>query len=123
MENKDFTGRLFCECKEFLDVDVKALSALRRVARMYRNDTGRVLVVNSGSRCEKCNKAVGGSPTSTHLEGRAFDVQCLTSGERYSLLRILFEINVNRIGIADRFIHFDISNKEHTKAPEVIWMY
>lgn len=41
---------------------------------------GRPIVVNSGYRCERLNRAVKGSATSHHLRGMAADI---TTGTRY----------------------------------------
>lgn len=40
-----------------------------------REDWGSAVIVNSGFRCEKLNKLVGGSPTSAHKLGYAADIK------------------------------------------------
>ena len=39
-----------------------------------REAWGKPIIVTSGYRCQELNKAVGGVPTSMHLEGRAADI-------------------------------------------------
>ena len=39
-----------------------------------RTTIKRIIHINSGYRCEKLNKAVGGRPNSLHLQGRAADI-------------------------------------------------
>lgn len=40
-----------------------------------REAYGKPITVNSGFRCEALNKAVGGSPTSDHMNGAAADIE------------------------------------------------
>lgn len=53
-----------------------------------RERIGKPITVNSGYRCPKLNKAVGGATTSQHVKGEAAD---LTTGSREENKR-LFEI-------------------------------
>ena len=78
------------------------------------------LPVNSGWRCQKHNKAVGGSPTSSHLRGLAADIGCKSSAQRYELLRAAMHQGVGRIGIGKNFVHIDI---DRSKDKRVIWLY
>ena len=54
--------------------NVKAL--VSEVLDPVREKLGMPIVVNSGYRCEKHNKAVGGVRNSQHLRGEAADVTC-----------------------------------------------
>lgn len=51
-------------------VDLRALDALQRL----RSAMGAPLKINSGHRCVRHNKQVGGAAHSRHLGGGAFDV-------------------------------------------------
>lgn len=53
-----------------------------------REKIGKPITVNSGYRCPELNKAVGGKPTSQHVQGEAAD---LTTGNREGNKR-LYEI-------------------------------
>jgi|TARA_Y100000310_G_scaffold336105_1_gene419805 uncharacterized protein YcbK (DUF882 family) len=89
--------------------------ALQRV----RNETKYKIKINSGFRCRKHNKAVGGKPTSSHLRGIAVDIACKGSAKRYRLLALL-PAEFNRVGIGKDFIHVD---SDGAKARNVIWVY
>ena len=78
------------------------------------------IVINSACRCEKHNKAVGGSVASSHLKGLAVDIACTDSSYRDLLLRELLKQGFSRIGIAKTFIHIDI---DESKPDNVIWVY
>lgn len=77
-------------------------------------------VINSGWRCKKHNKEVGGSDTSSHPLGSAGDIKSTTSAHRFQVIRGLREAGFNRIGIAKTFIHAD---DDRHKTPGVIWLY
>lgn len=53
-----------------------------------RKGLGYPIVVNSGYRCPKLNKAVGGSATSQHMNGEAVDIVCkhTTNAELFRLI-------------------------------------
>ena len=54
--------------------NVKAL--VREVLDPVRERLGMPIVVNSGYRCEKHNKDVGGVRNSQHIRGEAADIHC-----------------------------------------------
>jgi len=60
------------------------------ILQPLRDAWGYPITVNSGFRCKSLNKAVGGSPSSDHLHGRAADI---TTGSRSGNKR-LFELAV-----------------------------
>lgn len=47
---------------------------IERVLDPLREAYGKPIRVNSGYRCAALNRAVGGSPTSDHMQGRAADI-------------------------------------------------
>lgn len=53
---------------------------------------GEEIFVNSGYRCKRLNKAVGGVDNSQHCEGRAADITCKDSATNYKLLRYLLVV-------------------------------
>lgn len=85
-----------------------------------REFSGTPMIVTSGCRCKFHNKAVGGSPTSSHLEGIAVDIAVKDNGGRDSLLHALYTLGIRRIGIAKDFIHFDIDKDKINKRT---WLY
>ena len=85
-----------------------------------REEANIPFVINSGCRCEKHNKTVGGRATSSHLNGTAVDLRVRNSRERHIILEALIYAGFKRIGIADSFIHVDI---DKSKSQRVIWTY
>lgn len=64
---------------------VKALTKLCEVILQPLRDYvfqkhGAIIKVNSGYRCPKVNKAIGGSSTSQHVQGEAADIVLLVRG-------------------------------------------
>ena len=76
--------------------------------------------INSGYRTKEHNSKVGGKEKSSHLKGKAADISCSSSRERWIIITALQDASFNRIGIANNFIHVD-SDKD--KSPNVIWTY
>lgn len=63
-------------CGEII-VNFEALDKLQEL----RTNCGAPLHINSGYRCAWYNKSIGGSPTSYHLRGEAFDIRNLEGTE------------------------------------------
>jgi uncharacterized protein YcbK (DUF882 family) len=77
--------------------------------------------INSGYRTKERNESLANSkPNSSHLKGKAADISCKGSRERWIILDSLIKAGFNRIGIADTFIHVD---SDESKSPNVIWTY
>jgi len=77
--------------------------------------------INSGYRTKERNELVAkGKKDSSHLIGKAADIACSGSRERWIILDSLIKAGFNRIGIADTFIHVD---SDESKSPDVIWTY
>ena len=85
-----------------------------------REIAGVSFVINSGYRCAKHNAEVGGSATSSHLEGLAADIKADTSNKRFRILTGLLKEGFVRIGIGKDFVHVDV---DPDKDSEVIWLY
>jgi len=84
-----------------------------------RNRAGAIYI-NSGVRCRRHNREVGGSETSSHLHGEAVDIKCEGDSQRAVYLIAAIKVGFNRIGIAEDFIHLDITPE---KAKPRIWLY
>jgi uncharacterized protein YcbK (DUF882 family) len=76
--------------------------------------------INSGYRCTVHNKSVGGSSTSSHLNGTAVDIKAVTDYTRFRILASLLSVGFKRIGIRKDFIHADV---DPNKNPERFWLY
>lgn len=121
---KHFSPRDFtCTCTEFcshpvgISVDfVKKLDAIRE-------RIGRHINIASGTRCERHNRKVGGSPQSSHVTkdgiSHAADVHCPDSHFRFAFLEAALPL-FNRIGLGKDFIHVD---DDPDLPARVIWVY
>ena len=76
--------------------------------------------INSGYRTKEHNSKVGGKDKSSHIVGKAADISCSGSRERWIIITALQDAGFNRIGIANNFIHVD---SDENKSPNVIWTY
>tara|TARA_R110000787_G_scaffold16595_7_gene50062 strand:- start:819 stop:1172 length:354 start_codon:yes stop_codon:yes gene_type:complete len=76
--------------------------------------------INSSWRCKEKNTEEGGKTNSAHLRGTAFDISCVHSSQRFTILHALLDAGFTRIGIAKTFIHAD----DDSELPnEVMWLY
>lgn len=102
-----------CKCKRadctVTVIDPELIEKLQRL----RSSLGRPIIINSGYRCEAHNKAIGGSPTSQHLLGKAADIRLREPLARVKdMLMKEVEKLFTGIGIYSTFIHVDIRNKK-----------
>ena len=100
-----------CRCGCGGESKPEILANLKKVAAMLekvRQACGRPLAINSGYRCPKHNKAVGGASQSLHLTGQAADVTCatLTPAEVQRIARGVPE--VHGLGLGKTFTHLDV---------------
>ena len=82
----EFVCRCGCEMPPEARQNIEALVA--NVLDPVREAYGKPIHVNSGYRCEKHNKAVGGVPRSQHMVGEAADIHCYDNAK---LARIIKE--------------------------------
>ena len=73
-KEKEFACKCCGQLPPLARENVKAL--VSEVLDPVREKLGMPIVVNSGYRCEKHNKAVGGVRNSQHLRGEAADIHC-----------------------------------------------
>lgn len=69
-----------------LDVVSNLQQLAKNILQPLREAVGHEIKVTSGYRSPKVNKAVGGSKTSDHLQGRAADIQLWINGENKNQL-------------------------------------
>lgn len=83
IEPRFFTLRELCYTQRTLAnnpstfTEVGNLRALANFLDMLRDELGYPIIVNSAFRTPSVNDAVGGSPRSLHLKGRAADIWCI----------------------------------------------
>lgn len=115
----------YCKCNDcaFLNRG-RPSTKLLAVLEGLRGLIGRPIHITSGYRCPRHNAAVGGVSPSEHTGDDdityAADIACLDSRERHELLRALFTLKVERIGIGKNFIHIGVSR---TLPAPSIWTY
>lgn len=67
------------------------LELVDKVLQPLRDAWGKPIKINSGYRCEKLNKAVGGVPTSQHTKGQAADCGV---DDPLALVRLLLDLGL-----------------------------
>lgn len=113
--NKYFKKReLDCSCCGELKMSEGLIDKLTKA----REIAGIPFIINSGYRCPKHNKAVGGVDNSSHVLGYAVDIKVTSTRNRFLILNALLEVGFNRIGIYNTFIHADV---DPTKSSNVVW--
>lgn len=85
-------------------------------------------IITSGSRSKERNRQVGGKDDSTHLIGRAADIEASTSRTRIIIVVALLLAGFTRIGLSKEgnFIHVDDGENasgKYKKEPWVMWLY
>ena len=85
-----------------------------------RAQAGIPLVLNSAYRSKEYEKNKGRSGNSAHTRGKAADIRCNASGNRYKIVKAALELGFKRIGVGKNYVHVD-TDKSLTQ--EVIWHY
>ena len=94
-----------CKGNQELFVEIEAMDKLQK----FRELVGYPFVITSAYRSPKHNQKIGGSVSSQHIYGRAFDVS-LRGIKKYKIedLAKLARISgFNGVGLYDTFIHVD----------------
>ncbi len=94
--------------------------SLVELAEQVRQILHKPIVITSAYRCPEYNAAIGGVKNSAHTRGYALDVKCFGSKDRAELVNLLFDLGIERIGIAQSFVHFDI---DPDKPSPRLWLY
>lgn len=64
------------KCEMPAEVEWNLMALVENVLEPAREKLGGPIIVNSGYRCERHNRHVGGVANSQHLRGEAADVRC-----------------------------------------------
>ncbi len=105
-----------CKCCGQGEISQELMNKLDKA----REIAGVPFKITSGYRCEAHNHYIGGKNGSSHTKGLAVDIACEYSPPRYKIMEALGKVGINRIGMAEDFIHCDI---DKDKAQNVIWVY
>lgn len=118
--SKNFTSEEFaCKCGCGYDTPNPELIRMLQDARdLY----GKSMIINSGCRCIKHNRTVGGATNSAHIAGNAADILTPTGADRYLIIKALIQAGFKRLGINfnKKFIHVDI---DYSKPSPTIFSY
>lgn len=83
-------------------IDTKLVNFLQKI----RTKFNAPITINSGYRCAKHNKAVGGASASYHTKGMAADI-VVKGVEPKEVAKYAESIGVKGIGLYDTFVHID----------------
>ena len=84
------------------DTIISSLMELSELLEKIRNIYNKPIVVTSGYRCEKLNKAVGGVKTSQHMKGEAADIRSLSNTRKDN--KELFDLIVKMVKSNDIYV-------------------
>lgn len=77
-----------------------------------REKAGIPLVLSSAFRCPVHNKVVGGVTESSHTKGKAVDIRCTDSKNRFKILKAAFEVGFRRIEPKSTWVHVDVDDSK-----------
>lgn len=80
------------------------IALVREVLQPLRDAWGKPLVINSGYRCPKLNKAVGGVAESQHVKGEAADVAC-DNPQELARLVVRLGLDFDQMIVYPTFVH------------------
>lgn len=99
----NFRSREFrCKCGRCTTVLIDDVLVAQLQA--IRNHFGASVNINSGYRCAAQNKAVGGDPNSSHMQGMAADI-VVTGINSKEVAQFAESMGIVRIGLYDSFVH------------------
>ena len=100
-KEKEFVCRCCGELPPFAKENTVAL--VHEVLDPARERLGKPIIVNSGYRCAKHNREVGGATNSQHMKGEAADIRC---DDNKKLLELLMESQkYDQLIIYPTFLH------------------
>lgn len=96
------------------DVRDNIVALVENVLQPLRDAWGKPITINSGYRCEKLNKAVGGVATSQHRKGEAADCGV---DDVLAFARLIIELGLpfDQMGLYPTFVHLSYKREENGK--------
>lgn len=101
-----FDNKEFEMCTPSCSLSNMSQSFMNRLD-MAREIAGIPFVLNCAYRSVSWDKLHGRSGNSYHTLGRAVDIRCLSSKERYKIVAALLKSGFTGIGVNKTFIHVD----------------
>lgn len=117
MQLKHFTPDEFPRCTPPCRIDQVRPSSLRRLDQA-RDIAGIPFRVNCAYRSVEWDKSKGRPGDSAHTRGKAFDIACTKTNDRFAIINSALQAGFTRIGIYPTFIHLD---DDETLPPKVLW--
>lgn len=117
--SKYFKAAEFTRCNPSCDIsqmDEGFLTLMDRVREL----AGIPLVINSAYRSKSWEMMHGRTGTSAHCKGRALDIRCNTSANRFRIVAAAINAGIKRIGIGKTFVHLD---NDASLPQRVMWDY
>lgn len=109
--SKNFNSKEFsCKGDNCCSV-VKIDNKLVDFAQKIRDNFNAPVTINSGYRCEKHNKKVGGALGSYHTKGMAADI-VVKDIEPKEVAKFAESLGIKGIGLYDSFVHIDTREKK-----------
>ena len=102
-----------CSLQDMKQTTISKLDTAREIA-------GIPFVLTSAYRPPEHDRSKGRSGTGAHTLGKAVDIRCNTSRNRFLIVNALLKAGFKRIGVAKTFIHTDDSER-HDQS--VMWLY
>ena len=96
---------------EFVKNNIKEL--VHQVLQPLRDAVEKPIIINSGYRCLKLNAAVGGVPTSQHVQGQAADIR-VDGMTPYEIAKVVLELYLpyDQMILYDDFVHISIGTRD-----------
>lgn len=100
--------------KDLVRNNVKEL--VYHILQPLRDKLDKPIHINSGYRCLKLNKAVGGAPTSQHVFGQAADIR-VDGVEPFEVARMIVDMGLpyDQLGLYDTFVHVSVSSRQRNQ--------
>ena len=98
--------------------DKESIANLHELANYLeeiREEIGKPIIITSGYRSPALNQAVGGSPKSDHMEGRAVDFICPAYGTPLQVCQFIQQMHIpfkQLIHEFGRWVHLSIPGRE-----------
>lgn len=103
---KNFKSKEFdCKgkgCCSKTPIDIELIGYVQ----VFRNHFNKPVAINSGYRCQKHNKKVGGTQNSRHTQGMAADI-VVKGVKPIEVARFAELIGIRGIGLYSSFVHID----------------
>ena len=101
--------KMACSCCNVKKLDPHVIAVLTLVREHFNEP----VIITSGYRCPKHNKAVGGAPKSKHVEGIAVDfkVKGKLPEQVFEYLNDMFP-DTYGLGVYSSFVHLDVRKEK-----------